>query len=45
MEMVTTLEKPVCTDDEMQNLPDCPDEAAPPASKAHGTKPVAVKKE
>ena len=28
-EMVTTLEKPVCTPEEMDKLPDCPIEAAP----------------
>ncbi len=41
--MVTTLEKPICDVDEMQNLPDC-SAATPPASKAPAKKPSTEKK-
>jgi hypothetical protein len=33
-EMVTTLEKPICTDDDMGNLPDCPATAPPQPTKS-----------
>ncbi|HME57422.1 MAG TPA: hypothetical protein VKF63_03730 [Terracidiphilus sp.] len=33
-EMVTTLEKPVCTSEEMNNLPECPAASTPPVPKA-----------
>jgi hypothetical protein len=32
-EMVITLEKPVCTSEEMNNLPECPAASTPPAPK------------
>ena len=44
-EMVTTLEKPVCTPDEMDKLADCPKEGAPPATKESVTRPVLPKKD
>jgi hypothetical protein len=43
--MVTTLEKPICTQEEMDNLPECPDAAAPPEPNAITTKPTIEKKD
>ena len=44
-EMVTTLEKAVCTPEEMDKLPDCPEESAPLTPKESVTRPVLQKKD
>lgn len=44
-EMVTTLEKPICTNEEMENLPDCPAAAKSTALKVPTKKPVTGKKD
>ncbi len=41
--MVITLEKPVCTSEEMDNLPDCPVADATPAPKMPSERPVVEK--
>jgi hypothetical protein len=43
--MVTTLEKPICTNEEMENLPTCPDGALPPATKAPESMPATETKD
>lgn len=43
--MVTTLEKPVCTPEEMDDLPACPSAKTPPAPKAPDSKPATEKKD
>jgi hypothetical protein len=43
--MLTTLEKPVCTADEMDHLPDCPTAAAPPAPTAPKSAPAKTKRD
>lgn len=44
-EMVTTLEKPVCTPEEMDNLPPCPAAVTPPAPKAPAKIPILKSKD
>lgn len=44
-EMVTTLEKPVCTSEDMNNLPECPAAATPSVPNAHTEKPAAPRKD
>jgi hypothetical protein len=44
-EMVTTLEKPVCTPEEMDSLPNCPGAAAPTVQKVPAKKPTLEKKD
>jgi hypothetical protein len=43
-EMVTTLEKPICTQDEFEKPPECPAASTPPAPKAPPAKPATEKR-